>query len=99
VTDALQSPVVENIHPEKYKGAVGDPIFIRATDNFKVVRVFASIVNRHGITIEQGEAVVSQEENEWIYQAKQINTEYTDTRIFAEATDLPGNRGSLSILL
>jgi hypothetical protein len=75
-------------------------VLIRATDNFKVARVAVSIFNPLGILIEQGEAVADENNfGEWVYYTKQKNVEKKGSQITAEATDLPGNTGLLSILL
>ena len=99
VIDALHAPVVENIQAENYKGIVDDPILVRATDNFKVARVVVSIADQQGIIIEQGDAIESKNENEWVYYTKQQNAELSGILITAVATDLPGNSTSLNIRL
>jgi hypothetical protein len=70
IADALHAPVVEIIQTENYTGKKGDPIGIRATDNFKVACVVLSIHDRNSVLLEEGKAVVHEnDENEWIYFA------------------------------
>ncbi len=96
--DALNAPVVECIKVENYQGHVGDQIIVRATDDFKVAAVVVSIFNKEGDLIEEANAVVrNNEENYWLYKVQKVNPELAGSKITAVATDLPGNNGSLSL--
>jgi hypothetical protein len=98
VMDALQAPVVESIQADNYIGRVGDPIIVRATDDFKVAAVVVSVHNQAGNLVEQGNAIMRENENlDWLYSVKKKNPGYTGSKITAVATDLPGNIASLSI--
>lgn len=95
--DALHAPVVESILADSYHGQIGDPITIRATDDFKVVGVVVSIYNQAGNLVEQGNAVNQENNVYWLYNTGHENIELTGSKISAIATDLPGNSTSLSI--
>jgi hypothetical protein len=100
IIDALHAPVVDDILMEKFNGLVGDPITIRASDNIKVAQVFVTINNPQGILIEHGDAVVNTNDpNEWVYYSKRQNAEKQGLQITAEAKDIPGNIGSLTVHL
>ena len=100
VIDALHAPVVESIQAENYHGQIGDPIIVHATDDFKVAVVLVSIYNQAGVLIEEGNAILQDnEEKNWLYIVQRENTEYTGSKIKAVAADLPGNMTTLSIEL
>ena len=96
MADALNAPVVESIQAENYHGQLGDKIIIRAKDDFKVTAVVVSIFNQAGELIEEGNAVIqNDEEMKWLYKVQQENPGLSGSKIVAVATDLPGNKGSL----
>ncbi|MDP4265754.1 MAG: hypothetical protein Q8941_24765 [Bacteroidota bacterium] len=98
MTDALRPPVVESIHAESYAGRVGDPIIIRATDDFKVASVVVSIYNQAGDLVEQGNALARENGDEdWVYIASRENPEPAGAKISVVAMDLPGNQAFLSV--
>ena len=98
--DALQSPVVETIQAESYAGRPGDPILIRATDDFKVISVMVSIYNQTGDLVEEGNAVLQDnEKGDWLYVSNRENREYAGARISVVAMDMPGNKAFLSVEL
>jgi hypothetical protein len=96
--DALQAPVVESIQADNYNSRAGDLIIVRATDNFKVAGVVVSIHNQAGDLIEEGDAIMQEnEEMEWLYNVHQNNLYYSGSTIIAVAIDLPGNSSSLKM--
>ncbi len=98
MADALNAPVVESIQAENYHGQVGDQVIIRAKDDFKVSAVVVSIYDQAGKMIEEGNAVIqNDEEMKWLYVIQQENPELAGSKIIAVATDLPGNKGSLNL--
>jgi len=100
VIDAMQAPVVQSIQTENYYGHIGDPIIVHATDDFKVAAVVVSVYNQAGVLIEEGKAILQEnEEKNWLYIASQENTGYSGSKINAVATDLPGNLASFSLEL
>jgi hypothetical protein len=81
-----------------YNGRAGDLIIVRATDNFKVAGVVVSIHNQAGGLIEEGDAIMQEnEEMEWLYNVHQNNLYYSGSTITAVAIDLPGNSSTLKI--
>jgi hypothetical protein len=97
--DAFTPPVVNSIAVDKYHGAVGDPITIDATDDFKVNGVSVAIHDAAGNLIEQGNAVLQTDSPDWLYTATVANAAPAGCKISATATDLPGNTGSLVVTL
>jgi hypothetical protein len=98
--DALNAPVVKSIQAENYQGHVGDQIIVRATDDFKVADVVVSIYNKAGNLIEEGNAVIQEDDQiEWLYIVQQENPGHVGSKIVAAATDLPGNNGLLSLFV
>jgi hypothetical protein len=99
VMDAMQPPVVENIQVENFQGRGGDAIFIRATDDFKVVTVTILIHNSAGDLLEQGNAVYQENRDNWLYNLTQNIPALMGSRITAMATDLPGNSSSAEMYI
>jgi hypothetical protein len=98
--DALNAPVVESIQAENYQGHADDQIIIRAKDDFKIVAVLDSIFNQAGDLIEEGNAIIqNDEEMKWLYKAQQENPGHVGSKIIAVASDLPGNNGLLSLFV
>jgi hypothetical protein len=96
--DALQSPVIESIQAENYLGRLGDPVIVRATDDFKVAGVTVSVYNQAGELVEEGNALPQEKDGiHWLYNIKRENPLYSGSKITAVAADLPGNHASLSI--
>jgi hypothetical protein len=75
-------------------GRTGDAIFIRATDDFKVASVSVLIYNPAGELAEQGNAVLQENSDNWLYHLKQNIPVLMGSRITVRATDLPGNSSS-----
>jgi hypothetical protein len=96
--DALQAPVVESIQADNYHGHAGDPIIIRASDDFKVAVVLVSIYNQAGELVEEGNAIMRENEDvDWLYSVSHENPGYAGSKIIVITNDLPGNSASLSI--
>ncbi|HMH31526.1 MAG TPA: hypothetical protein VK543_00760 [Puia sp.] len=99
MADAFIAPTVESIDATGYHGIVGDPLTIRATDNFKVAGVTVSIHNATGDLVEQGKAIVQEDTVDWLYTATQVNPAIAGSKITAVATDLPGNSTPFEVIL
>lgn len=98
--DALNSPVVESIQADRYTGRVGDPVIIRARDDFKVASVVVSIYSQRGVLLEQGQAVEPEDaDGEWLYVASQENPEPAGSSVSVVAMDMPGNHTLMSIIM
>lgn len=98
--DYMQAPVVENIDPDVYTGVVGSQIIVEATDDFRVKEVKVSIYASGGSMIEEGQAVLNPMNlGQWIYTVQQTNASLAGSTISAIARDLPGNEGTLEVVL
>jgi hypothetical protein len=95
LTDYLNAPVVHYIRTFDYKGNIGDPIRIMATDDFMVTKVEVEIVTPDGKRLEKGQAVRNaRREHMWRYTATKVNEKVIGTKIKVVASDRPGNIGS-----
>src|SRR5260221_4277367 len=96
LTDYLSPPVIHYIRASGYTGARGSLITIKATDDFRVVRVTVSIHDASGSLLENGHAT-SQRMKPWIwkYLTTASNPNPEGTVIKVEAYDKPGNRAEL----
>ncbi|MFI5154232.1 MAG: hypothetical protein ACHQET_12910 [Chitinophagales bacterium] len=99
IRDALNPPRVESIRADIYNGKPGDPILIRAIDDFKVVEVRVSVHTDSGELVEEGKAVMQENKLDWLYIAISRNPEISGSKITAIASDLPGNRHSMTLNL
>ena len=94
--DFIVAPTVESISTIDYRGHVGDPIAIRAKDDFMVTRVKVQILDSTGTLIEEGDAVTDESARMlWKYVATAANATPAGTTVRAIAFDKPGNVGSL----
>ncbi|GAO41380.1 hypothetical protein [Flavihumibacter petaseus] len=99
VQDYCNPPVVTDVAGHHYKGKPGDIIEIRATDDFHVAKVFVEIRDAEGNKLESGYAVVQPFGTVWHYTVTAPNELFAGSRITAWAVDIPGNEGSLEVLL
>jgi hypothetical protein len=84
LTDALRAPVVDAVETAAFRGAVGDPIVIRARDDHAVMAVTVAVTDAAGVVLEQGTATAAN--GAWRYVAAGSSVTVTAT-----ATDRPGN--------
>ena len=91
VADFMKAPQIDEIDVTHYRGAVGDAIRVRATDDFDVQRVTVSIHSADGALIEEGEAVQQDNVIDWIYTTTAANGDTSGDRIEVRAYDRPGN--------
>ena len=99
VTDASHPPKIEKIDTGNYHGQPGDHLIIEATDDFRVIAVQIFIHNANGHLIEQGEAIMQINTVDWLYTVTVANETFAGSKITATATDLPGNKTSLTVTL
>ncbi len=100
MTDYLKPPVIKSINMTAYTGVAGSTIIVRASDDFKVMRVRVSIYAASGALLEEGDTVLNPENGlDFIYTATAANNVPAGSRVKATAYDLPNNEGSLEILL
>ncbi len=97
--DFVVFPVVKEIIAREYKGQPGDTITIRAIDDFRVARVQVEIYSASGDLLESGEAVAQAGGFRWDYTATQANQPLAGSTVKAIATDVPGNQGSLEMVV
>ncbi len=101
--DFMSAPVVKHIDTRNYHGAAGDSIVTRATDDFRVTGVRVEIFATDGTLLEAGNAVQHLNGIDWAYTATQANPgpagSATGTTIKAIASDVPGNEGTLEVIV
>src|SRR5690606_21210213 len=90
VKDFLHQPVVQELDTRRYTGQPGDPIAVRAYDDFRVAAVEVTIYDASGALVERGAAVSQRNGVSWLYTATQANATPAGCRVQAVATDLPG---------
>jgi hypothetical protein len=100
VCDKLHPPVVHYINVEKCRGAVGDEIRVKATDDFQVTKVVVAIKNANGKDLEEGAAVpYGRNHAIWIYILTVANPNPSGTVITATAYDRPGNTAVMEVTI
>ena len=91
VADFFHAPDIDEIDVTNYKGAVGETIRVRATDDFKVVQVQLSIYNADGTLVAQGDAEQQDNQLDWVYTATAANESTEGDKIVVRASDKPGH--------
>jgi hypothetical protein len=99
VTDACTPPKIWKIDAANYHGHLGGHLLVEATDDFRVKSVHVCIQNANGHLIEQGDAIMQINTVDWLYAVKFENEPFAGSKITATATDLPGNKTSLTVTL
>ena len=77
-----------------FRGAVGDPIVIRARDDHAVMAVTVAVTDAAGVVLEQGAA--SAASGAWRYVATRSVAAGSAVTVTATATDRPGNATALT---
>lgn len=94
IADFFNAPAVDEVDLSAYSGGVGNPILVRAHDDFAVVSVCVSITKASGEAIESGEAVQTPPKSlRWVYTATAAVPHGTVVRIAVSASDHPGGVG------
>jgi hypothetical protein len=96
--DANNAPKVLAILLDGYAGVPGNVIVVRAFDDFKVISVKVSIHDANDTLIEEGAAVLNIA-GLWTYAVTQNNPNVIGSKIKAVALDIPGNEGSLEVIV
>jgi hypothetical protein len=99
VADFMQAPHIDEIDLTGYRGQAGDPIRVRATDDFKVALVRVSIHNADGTLVEEGDAAQQPNKLDWVYTATALNNSTVGDKITVRATDKPGRAGEQEMTL
>jgi hypothetical protein len=97
--DAYYPPVILGIIPQGYIGQPGNIIVVAAKDNFKVNAVRVAICNEANELIEEGEAIVNPDGITWNYVVTKHNAKFQGSVVKATAYDIPGNEGSMEMVV
>ena len=95
--DYLTPPVVDGIDVTGYHKHPGEPILIKAHDDFEVTGVTVSIVDNTQAAVEQGTATFDASVNAWRYAATADASAKPNVTVTAKALDRPGHAGTLSV--
>lgn len=97
VQDYLRKPVIKPLDLLHYRGQIGDPIEIQATDEVGIVDLQVRIDSNEGVLIETGKAVESAPgTGRWTYTATTVIPYGTIVFIEVVALDHAGNRSKLT---
>ncbi len=91
VGDFFHAPNIDEIDVSHYRGAVGESIRVRVTDDFQVQQVQLAIYNADGSLVETGDAAKQANEIDWVYTATVANDSTVGDRMVIRASDQPGN--------
>jgi hypothetical protein len=94
LADFMGLPKVTEVDLAEYHGQVGDPIRVRASDDFGLVAVTVTIRTEAGATVEQGLAV--NEKGIWVYRATTVAPVDQTLIIEAGAKDRADHEQTLS---
>ncbi|HEX9385126.1 MAG TPA: hypothetical protein VF918_02315 [Anaerolineales bacterium] len=93
VGDYMKAPSIKPLDLSKYKGRIGDPIYITTKDDVDVVDVNVELTRTDGTNIERGKAVeTGVRSGKWVYIATVPVALGSDIFIEAEGFDRPGSR-------
>jgi hypothetical protein len=99
MADALRAPEIKDMNTATYTGKTGEPILIRAIDDFKVKEVTVAIYSADNQPVETGNAVLQANGLDWLYTATKDLVSLTGSKVKVQASDLPGNATSKEIVL
>ena len=91
LSDYCKAPEIKRANLSGYTGKAGEQILIRAIDDFMVKTVRVEILDSNLEPIEEGEAVLSENNLDWIYTSQTLNPNPESSTIRVSASDLPGN--------
>ena len=95
VADFFNAPAVDEVDLSGYAGRVGDPIVVRASDDFDVTGVRVALTDAAGSSLEEGAAVETPPDSgRWVYAATAAVATGTTVRIAVTASDRPGGVGA-----
>ncbi|RJP49244.1 MAG: hypothetical protein C4583_12960 [Anaerolineaceae bacterium] len=98
VADFFNAPVLDEVDLSEYSGAAGDPIVIRAYDDFKVARLLVTVSDSEGQEIESGEAVETlPASGRWVYTASENAAQGSTVRISVLVSDQPGGTSEATL--
>lgn len=99
IEDFMTVPEIKFIRTDDYKGEVGDKIFIRAVDDFRVLNVIVEIHAPGGSILESGNAAQNINGIDWTYTVTTANNQLLGSVIKVIATDVPANEGILEVII
>lgn len=99
LSDFCRAPEIKKYNTQDYAGQVGDEISIRVMDDFKVDWVKLQIKDSADVLIEEGLAVLSANNVDWIYTATAVNPVIAGSKLIISAADLPGNISTQEVIL
>ena len=92
--DFFHAPVIDEVDLSGYNGLAGNPIIVRAHDDFKVTRLLVTVSDLSGEEIESGEAVETPPNGgRWVYTAISSLVQGSTVRIAVIVNDQPGGEG------
>lgn len=91
VADFFNAPAIDEVDVSAYTGSTGDPIVVRASDDFEVSRVEVSLTDPDGAVLEEGAATL--DGHRWVYTAQTDVGSGATVRIGVRALDRPGGAG------
>lgn len=98
--DYQKSPeFYEEVNLTSYTGTIGDEIKVSVIDDFKVKTVHVEIKTPDDVSLEEGYAVQSENELDWVYTTTAANSEVAGSMIIFTASDYPGNQTVLEKIL
>lgn len=89
--DYLKAPQLRKVMVENYNGQIGDLLFFRVIDNFKLQSVYLKIFDNDNNLIEEGPATPVDNGLDWQYTASSVNANVVGTNLEITAKDTPGN--------
>lgn len=98
IADFFHAPSVDEVDVSAYTGKVGDPITIRAHDDFQVTAVNVAVTKADGSAMEEGAATETPPKSgRWVYAATAAVPTGTLVRITVTATDRPRHTGTKEV--
>jgi hypothetical protein len=92
IADFLNAPAVDEIDLSAYTGKTGEPICIRASDDFEVAGVEVSLTDAGGRVLERGTATKAGTDSLWTYTTTTNLPDGQPVSIEVTATDRPGHK-------
>ncbi|WP_207420601.1 hypothetical protein [Desertivirga brevis] len=95
LSDYCKAPEIKKTDLSRYSGNTGEQIVIRAIDDFMVKTVRVEILNANQDQIEEGEAILSENNLDWAYTTSAENPDLLSSIIRVRVYDIPGNLASM----
>lgn len=92
VADFLNTPAVDEVDLSAYTGKSGEPVRIRASDDFEGAGVEVSLTDAGGTVLERGAAAKAGTDSLWMYTTTTNLPDEQPVSIEVTATNRPGHR-------